>query len=122
MQNNNSSKNNSYITNEQIMSNILADMTYASAHWISEVRTSISYKLLIGECVEDKWFNCLKNGGKLIIIDNEDYEEHTVNFKQLSKAISSVRHQPRFKDETSWDEYFVDNIIQIAVFGEVVFG
>lgn len=110
-----------YITNQQIMENILADMTYASAHWIQEVQTSIPRNDLQGTCIEDKWFDCLNRGGQLIIIDNEDYEKHAINFKQLSKAISSIRHQPQFKDEMSWDETFADSIIQTAVFGELVF-
>ena len=110
-----------YITDQQIMVDILADMIYASAHWIQEIQTSIPWNNLQGECVEDKWFNCLHCGGELIIIDNEDYEKHTVNFRQLLKAISFIRHQPQFKDESSWDGTFADSIIQTAVFGELVF-
>lgn len=110
-----------YITNQQIMSNVLADMIYASAHWIQEIHTSIPYNKLQGLCVEDKWFDCLSRGGKLIITDNEDYKKHEIGFKQLSKAISSIRNQPRFREETSWDETFTDSIVQTAVFNEIVF-
>ena len=110
-----------YTTNQQIMSNVLADMIYASAYWIQEVRTSIPYVKLQGTCVEDKWFDCLSRGGKLIIIDNENYEKHEINFKQLSKAIFSIKNLSQFKDETAWDETFTDSIIQTAIFGKLIF-
>ena len=110
-----------YVTNQQIMQDILVDMTYACASWIQQVKTSIKYNDLLGKSVEDKWYNCLECGGKLIIIDNEDYDKHEVDYKQLSKAISIIRKKPCFKDDTNWDEIFVNNIIQTAIFGEVIF-
>lgn len=110
-----------YVSNKQIMQNVLSDTTYACAHWIQEIQTSIKYKDLQGECVEDKWFNCLERGGNLIIIDNEDYEKHIINYSSLSKAISQVRQLPQFKFITSHDETFADLIMQIAVFDELVF-
>ena len=110
-----------YINNKQIIKNILCDTTYACAHWIQEIKTSIPVKDLIGSSIEEKWYNCLNHGGKLIIIDNEDYNKYEIDLKQLSKAVSTVRKYPKFKYETNWDGTFADCIMQIAVFNEIVF-
>ena len=110
-----------YVTNNQIMENILADITYACAHWIQQIETSIPYVKLNGKCVEDKWFDSLQRGGKLIIIDNDEYNIHPITYTNLSKAISLVRKYPQFKYETSWDETFADCIMQIAIFNEIIF-
>lgn len=110
-----------YITNDQIMQDILADITYASASWCMAIRPSI--KVNDGETVEDKWFNCLKRNGKLFIweYDGNIVTKHEICYRDLSRAISVVRKMPSYKDETSWDGMFADAILQTAVFGEIVY-
>ena len=110
-----------YVKNETIMSNILADATYACAHWCIEISPSCSYNLLVGNCVEDKWMDCLQKGGSLKVMDDEG-KCHYIMKKDLSRAITLIRSWPRYKDENNWDGEFADAIIQTAVYGEVVFG
>lgn len=109
-----------YTTNKEIISDILADITYASAHWVATIKNSIPEEKLTGPCVEDKWFNCLLIGGSLTVYTIDD-EKFTINFKDLSKAVSKVRKMDCFKDENGWDCNFADCILQYACFDELVY-
>ena len=111
------------ITNEQVIKDILCDIPYASVHWICNIKTSIKYTDLQGECVEDKWFDCLKKGGALLITENDEdmYPVHLIKYNDLDKAVSKIRKLPKFLIANNWDGTFADAIMQSACFNEIVY-
>ena len=118
---------NDYISNKQIVKDILCDVTYASAYWVASIDTDIPTSKLTGDSREEKWFDCVDKGGHLIVttIDpdfDNDKQVFYISYKDLSKAASTVRKFQHYKDTSSWDGMFADNILQIACFDEVVYG
>lgn len=107
---------------EYDISCVLADATYACVYWCRTIATSMDYTKLKGEYREDKWLDCLKQGGSLILYSEDLDEPVTINYSQLKKAYRTVCKMDTFKDVNERDGRFADCIIQIAAFDEVVFG
>lgn len=109
------------INNDEIIKDILCDIIYASAHWVLRITPSIKYINLDGESVEEKWYNCLKQGGFLSVIENDEdiYPRHKIYYTDLDKATTKMRK--KYIDSMSWDEYFADSILQEACFGEIIY-
>lgn len=121
---------NDYISNKQIVKDILCDVTYASAYWATSIRTDIPTNELTGDSREAKWFDCVDKGGHLIVttidpVFNDDNDKGKqvfyISYKDLSKATSTVRKFQRYKDINYWDELFADAILQIACFNEIIY-
>lgn len=111
------------ITNDEIIQDILCDITYASTYWVISIQPSIKYKELIGNSIEEKWYNCISKSGYLIIKENDEdiYPIHKLYYSDLDKAVSKIRKLPQFLIETSWDETFADAILQYAIFNDIIY-
>ena len=79
------------------------------------------------ETREDWWADVLLNGGYILVCDKEEEEKpRKLTIEKLEKAwqsddVEAVRAKANILNEED-DYYDADAIIQIAVFGEVVFG
>lgn len=111
------------ITNDKIIRDILCDITYASAYWVISIQPSIEYKELIGNSIEEKWYDCISKSGYLIIKENDEdiYPIHKLYYSDLDKAVSKIRKLPQFLIETSWDGAFADAILQYAIFNKIIY-
>lgn len=112
------------ITNDKIIQDILCDITYASAYWVISIQPSIEYKELIGNSIEEKWYDCISKSGYLIIKENDEdtYSIHKLYYSDLDKAVSKIRKLPQFLIKTSWDGIFADAILQYAIFNDIIYG
>lgn len=111
------------ITNDKIIQDILCDITYASAYWVISIQPSIEYKELIGNSIEEKWYDCISKSGYLIIKENDEntYPIYKLYYSDLDKAVSKIRKLPQFLIETSWDGIFADAILQYAIFNDIIY-
>ena len=85
------------------------------------------------DCREDKWADVLLNGGTLIIIDREEYNDgdedeacHKMTLDDIERALPlfMINHPSQWTaimDETM-DLYDADALLQFVVFGEVIYG
>ena len=65
----------------------------------------------------------LKNGKDIVIVDNEDGESYTLNLNKLLTGVGKAiaEHLLSFGID-DWDAADCDIAIQMAIFGEVIFG
>lgn len=109
-------------TDNQLL-NVLADATYASAYWCAYIKSSISPKKLVGDYREDKWLDCLKRGGTLTVFDVEDaIDPAPITYQQLINGYKKALTIGTFMYESQRDGSFADAVLQIAAFGDVIFG
>lgn len=91
------------------------DYDAAREELINDMGDNISY--------EDVLATVLKKGKNIVIVDNEDGESHTLNLNKLLTGVSKaiVEYSLGF-DIDDWDAADCDIAIQMAIFGEVIFG
>ena len=80
-----------------------------------------------GWCIEDKWAHRLLKGGHIVCLDYEDEVRYELTLDDIKKGLEKARDgvAPRdwadFCDEN--DDYFTcNNLLQVCMFGEVVYG
>lgn len=84
-----------------------------------------------GWCIEDKWAHRLLKGGHIVCYDyvDDDFENgrHELTLDDIKKGLEKARDgvAPRdwadFCDEN--DDYFTcNNLVQVCMFGEVIYG
>ena len=74
-------------------------------------------------CYEDVLATVLKKGKNRVIVDNEDGESYTLNLNKLLIGVSkAIAEQLLSFDIDDWDAADCDIAIQMAIFGEVIFG
>ena len=109
----------------------LADSTYDSP-WFgikvsektpSDVRTAANAN---NECREEVWADVLLNGGTLFVYDYEEEKGYEFALADVIKGMNKLmrnypHHYAAIKDE-DYDYFDVDALLQVIVFGEVVYG
>lgn len=80
-----------------------------------------------GWCIEDKWAHRLLKGGHIVCLDYEDEVRYELTLDDIKKGLEKARDgvAPRdwadFCDEN--DDYFTcNNLVQVCMFGEVIYG
>lgn len=81
---------------------------------------------LLNECCEEIWADVLLNGGFLLVEDVEEGKDYKVSLKDIEKGFKTFmlefpRAYANIMDENDdyWDD---DALMQVIVFGEVVYG
>lgn len=78
-----------------------------------------------GDCIEDKMADVLLNGGKVIITDLEDEEDKELTIYKLLDACSTDEGYDYAKTlliDEDGDYFTANNLLQLALYGEVVYG
>lgn len=125
-----------FINNHENLVNIFADaITYS--RWIGSAIIPREYKNCKEEakakgidvsswCVEDKWAYIILNGGYIIIGNEEKKKPHYLTLAKLRKGwyslISEYPHNYANIMSENDDSTDHDALIQLALFGEIVYG
>ena len=100
----------------------------------SELDQKFSEDYLERRCLEDKWADRLLSGGHVVFYDlyeiedgNEEEARHVITLEDVVKGLEKARdgEDPRdFADFINEDDdyYTGNNLLQIILFGEVVYG
>ena len=118
------------ILSHEGLSNLLSVSTYGNG-W-PDIRIKRSQYHLAEEdkydCIEDKWAAILLNGGTLVVHDlyDDDDAKYNLDLKAVRKGLKLMKEQyPRhWADlvEENDDLITGDVFLQLAVFGELVYG
>lgn len=73
-------------------------------------------------CYEDVLAEILEYGGKLIVYDREEDEEHELALTDILKGWKMYAEEYKAYDFDEYDAISADCIIQYAIFGEVIYG
>lgn len=76
-------------------------------------------------CYEDVCAEILENGGKLIVYDREEDEDHDLTLQALLDGFAYYMKLTASDGRTGVDDMdaeVADQILQVAVFGEVIYG
>lgn len=88
---------------------------------------------LENRCLEDKWADRLLNGGHIVALDYEDYDEekkqpkrYELTLEDFKKGLIKARDG---EAETDWydfthftdDDYTCNNLLQIIIYGEIIY-
>lgn len=96
------------------------------------IDSQFSAEYLENRCIEEKWADRLLNNGHIVVYDFEDEDDngnpkkYIVDLAMVKSGLEKAREiDPRdwadFVDEN--DDYWTcNNLLQIIVFGEVVYG
>lgn len=102
--------------------------TYGCGYWSVKIKkNSISiYDLDTNQCIEEIWADALLKGGKLVVTDNEDESKYVVDMEKVLKGYTkcyevSPQTMVNFEEENEdmWDGY---NLMQVILFGEIIYG
>lgn len=107
----------------------LAIKTLANERWMDE-QYSLGY--LEERSREDKWADRLLAGGSIVCIDYEDEDEdgparYVLTLDDIKKGLTkaamgeAVRDWADFVEEQD-DYYTCNNLMQVCIFGEVIYG
>lgn len=119
--------------NQDELVNILSGATYGS-DWLEiyatdEERKKI--KILAGDCREDVWAKILLAGGTVQAVDHndDDEKEYTLSLKDIQEAFTILGKESAsalmniIEDEgMNADYYDYNNLLQCAMFKELVYG
>ena len=91
-----------------------------------------------GWCIEDKWAHRLLKGGHIVCLDyaddsNDDYDgdakpaRYELTLDDIKKGLIKARDGEALRDWADFcdenDDYFTcNNLVQVCMFGEVVYG
>lgn len=126
------------ILSHEGLSNLLSVATYGNPWPVIKIKRS-QYHLAEedkNECLEDKWASILLNGGTLVVYDdyemsNELYEnepptKYSLDLKAVRKGLRKMKKEypSDWADlvEENDDLCTGDTWLQLAVFGEVIYG
>lgn len=109
----------------------LADATYSSS-WFGVKVSNDNDKALVdaanenNDCREEVWADVLLGGGKLHVTDYEEEKGYEFTLSDVIKGMNKLmrnypHHYAAIKDE-DYDYFDVDALLQVIVFGEVVYG
>ena len=123
------------LTHEEVVNFLSGVNSYSSywcSHWEAEsdfeyrnAKQRLTQRMSEDEiCFEDVMAEVLLSGHSIILADEEEGEEYTLTIENLKQAIGKA-----LEDETvsqhlveDWDCEDCDSILQIALFGEVIYG
>lgn len=130
----------SVIANKEDLVNLLCVAT-ESSNWLGiktlknerHLDERYSPEYLEERCIEEKWADRLLAGGSIVCIDYDDEDEdgkpvrYVLNLDDIKKGLTkaamgeAVRDWADFCDEN--DDYFTcNNLMQVCIFGEVIYG
>lgn len=123
--------NKAMVNDKEFLVCFLADATY-DTYWAKvSVHTDNDATLVAtarenNECREDVWADVLLGGGFLKVYDCEDGENHKIDLKAVEKGFNKLmrkypRHYANIKEE-DYDFFDVDALLQVIVFGDVIYG
>ena len=121
------------ISHENLV-DLLCTATYGS-DWL-EIKTLKSERFMDEEVeqsvrdewsCEDKWANRLLKGGHIVCLDYEDEARYELTLDDIKKGLEKARDGEAVSDWADFcdenDDYFTcNNLLQVCMFGEVVYG
>lgn len=121
------------ITHENLV-DLLCTATYGS-EWLA-IKTLKSERFMDDEveqsvrdgwCIEDKWANRLLKGGHIVCLDYEDEVRYELTLDDIKKGLEKARDGEAVRDWADFcdenDDYFTcNNLVQVCMFGEVIYG
>lgn len=121
------------ITHENLV-DLLCTATFGS-DWLG-IKTLISERFMDDEveqsirdgwCIEDKWANRLLKGGHIVCLDYEDDERYELTLDDIKRGLEKARDGEAVRDWADFmhynDDYFTcNNLLQVCMFGEVIYG
>lgn len=99
--------------------------------------SGFSEDYLSNRCMEERWADRLLNGGHIVCKDYEDSQEdengdymptrYKIDLKTLKKRLKLARDKEAIRDWCDFvlekDDYFTcNNLMQVVMFGEVIYG
>lgn len=121
------------ITHENLV-DLLCTATYGS-DWLG-IKTLKSERFMDEEveqsvrdgwCLEDKWAHRLLKGGHIVCLDYEDEVRYELTLDDIKKGLEKARDGEAVRDWADFceeeDDYFTcNNLVQVCMFGEVIYG
>lgn len=121
----------SIVSDKEFLVNFLSTASYGSTWFAFGTHKDTPKDIyenakLLNECREEIWADVLLNGGFLLVEDVEEEKDYKVSLKDIEKGFKTFmvecpRAYANIMNEE--DDYFDDDaLMQVIVFGEVVYG
>lgn len=118
----------------EMLVDLLCTATYG-CDWL-EIKTLKSERFMDEEveesvrdewCREDRWANRLLKGGHIVCIDYEDESRYELTLDDIKRGLEKARDGEAVRDYADFvnetDDYFTcNNLLQVCIFGEVIYG
>lgn len=120
----------------EMLVDLLGTATYGS-DWL-EIKTLKSERFLDEEveqsvrdewCSGDKWANRLLKGGHIVCYDydDDDYTRYELTLDDIKQGLEKARDGEAVRDWADFvnendDYYTCNNLMQVCIFGEVIYG
>lgn len=80
-----------------------------------------------GWCREDRWANRLLKGGHIVCIDYEEETRYELTLDDIKRGLEKARDGEAVRDWADFceenDDYFTcNNLMQVCIYGEVIYG
>lgn len=119
------------VNNKEFLVNFLSTASYGSTWFAFGTHTDTPREIyenakLLNECREEIWADVLLNGGFLLVEDVEEEKDYKVSINDIEKGFTTFMLEcpqayARIMDKED-DFYDDDALMQVIVFGEVVYG
>lgn len=130
---------------KELLVDLLTTATFGS-DWLEiktlkaerELDTQFDSDYLDNRCLEEKWADRLLNGGHIICIDWNDYEtddngndidgvRYELTLEDFKNGLIKAKEKDAIRDwadfvEEKEDYYTCNNLVQVVIFGEVIYG
>lgn len=123
--------NKAMVNDKEFLVCFLADATY-DTYWAQVSVHKDNDAALVAsaneknDCREEVWADVLLGGGFLNVHDCEEGKNYKVDLKAVEKGLNKLMCKyPRFYaniKEEDYDFYDVDGLLQVIVFGDVIYG
>lgn len=122
---------NSIVSDKEFLVNFLSTASCGSSWFAFGTHTDTPDEVYQkakanNECCEEVWADVLLNGGFLLVEDAEEEKDYKVSLKDIEKGFKTFMLEcpqayANIMDENDdyWDD---DALMQVIVFGEVVYG
>lgn len=120
----------------EMLVDLLCTATYGS-DWL-EIKTLKSERFMDEEveqsvrdewCREDRWANRLLKGGHIVCYDYDydDYARYELTLDDIKRGLEKARDGEAVRDWADFvnekdDYYTCNNLMQVCIFGEVIYG
>lgn len=127
------------ITRDQLV-DLFTTATYGSS-WLGiktlknerHLDEQLSPEYLEERCIEEKWADRLLAGGSIVCIDYEDEDEdgkpvrYVLSLDDIKNGLTKAAMGEAVRDWADWieeqhDYYTCNNLMQVCIFGEVIYG
>lgn len=80
-----------------------------------------------GWCREDRWANRLLKGGHIVCIDYEEESRYELTLDDIKRGLEKARDGEAVRDYADFvnetEDYFTcNNLMQVCIYGEVIYG